>query len=522
MPKKKKNRKRKSTKNIEELKENNEIIELKEEENEIKNDNDDKNDLLKITNIDYEKFIKINEALFEYISKSNPSIIINSDKFNSEINITNNSLIKIIKQASLDNQFKKYLTMIITSEKINYESYSSKNLSFNPKIEQHLKYMRKYNITFPSNNTTIIQIDAKIFKKIFALMNMNYYEDIFNYIELIVTRISYNYQKTQTAYILKGGNNLKKLIEENKIFYFLLNAYSVYIPLSDYSTQKIFNLINDGKDNKYSLINFKIKNEELIEEENNNKSFLDKLINASDVKNILIKYKTQLRNNELKILDNIKLGRIKEINVSDINNQLSITSQIMSNILTQISNKKEEIIKQSENITNQIVLININGKNRFILQQYLQLIENKNSDMSHISDIYDYFTNEKISLSKQNLENIKEDDCYISIIYDHKNYLIKKNSLLNIYDTWKILNQKELIDVIDINSFNNIKINVELLNIKIKEQDIIKDKDIIVDNNISSNNKSDIFDYVNNLPKKKVYKIKYKVKINRIPKIKGE
>ena len=334
MPKKRKNKKRKSTfsKSEEEKKEN--------KDKEIKDENgEEKNDTLKITNIEYEQFIKINEKLFEYILKYNPPIIIHNDKFNNEINLNSNSLIKIIKQSNLENEFKIYLTMQIITEKINYESYSSKNLLFNPKISNYLKEIKKYNITIPLSKTSI-SLDKKIIDKIFALLNMNNSDEIFNYIEFIVTQISYKYEKTQKSYMLKGAKNLKKIIEENKIFYFILKNNNVIIPLSNYSTKKIFNLINRGKDTKYLLINYKIKDEEFIEEEKNN-FFLNKIINASDVKNILIKYKAQLNNNEVSILNNSKLNRIEEINITDLNNYLFQASQQLSNIMNIINNKKE-------------------------------------------------------------------------------------------------------------------------------------------------------------------------------------
>ena len=192
-----------------------------------------------------------------------------------------------------------------------------------------------------------------------------------------MTQISYKYEKTNKLNLLKGANNLKKYVEENKIFYFSFKNKND-IPISNYSTKKIFNVFNEGEDVKYLLINYKIKNQELIERENKNKTFLDKIINASDIKNILKKYNSQMKNKELKLLKSEKLENIKEINLSDLNNFLFEASSKLSDILNQISNKKEEIIKSSEKIINQIVLINIDGKNKFINKQYLQLIDTNN------------------------------------------------------------------------------------------------------------------------------------------------
>ena len=130
-------------------------------------------------------------------------------------------------------------------------------------------------------------------------------------------------------------------------------------------------------------------------------------------------------------------------------------------------------------------------------------------------DIYDY-NNKKITLTKKNIEKINEDNIYVEINFDKKFYLIKKNNILKMCDSWQILNQSEIIDVIDINEFKSDKINIELLNIIIIDQDIIKD----YNDDFGNKNKINIFEYVQNLPKKKVYNIKYKVKVKRVPKIK--
>ena len=514
MPRRKKNKQRKSnvSKNEEEQKKEENLIDNEENEINIISDEDkNKDDLFKITNIEYEKFIRLNEKLFEYIKKSKPTIVVNNDKFNSEINLESESLIKIIKKANLENEFKIYLTMQIISEKINFES--NKNLSFNPNTLNYINKIKKYNITFPSNPTSI-SLDKKIFEKIFSLMNLDYSKDIFNYIEFIVTQISYKYEKKQKNYIIKGMKNLNKLMQEKKIFYFLLkNGNDKIIPLSNYSTQKIFDLFNGGKNTKYLLINYKIKNDEQLEEENTNKFFLDKLINASDVKNILIKYKQKTNNNSLKILEKNQLQKMKEINISDLDDYLFKASDKLLKILEQIKIKKEEIIKKSENENNQIVLITLEGKNKFINKQYLQQFDTKNL---YSMDIYDY-SNKKITLTKKNIEKINEENIYVEINFDKKFYLIKKNNLLKMCDSWKTLNQSEIIDVIDINEFKSDKINIELLNIIIIDQDIIKDYNEDLGNN---KNKINIFEYVQNLPKKKVYNIKYKVKVKRVPKIK--
>ena len=515
MPKKKRNKKRKHTKKEDDNNNiNNNIIIENNNNNDNIEINEEKNDLLKITNIDYEKFIKENNNLFEYLLNSKFPLLIESDKFESEINLESNSFIKIIKQAKLENEFKLYLTKQIITEEINYETYSSKSISYNPKAQEYIKQIQNYKISFPSNNEGTITLDKKVFEKIFSLMNLKYDIDIYIYITFIIIQVSFKYKEKLLSYVL-NDKNLKKLIEKNKIFYFLIGeidgSNKTSIPLSNYSTQKIFNLFNGGKDTKYLLIRYKIKdNNEII----TNNLFLDKLINASDVKNLLIKYKEQLRNNTLKTLENKKLDKINEIDISDLNNFLLTVSDKLTDITTQINMKKDEIYKLAEKAQNQIITIEIEGKNKFISKQYLDLLEKNNDKNNNIDSIIIYDINdEKIFLSEKNLKNLKDDmewEVYIYLDFEGENFLIKKNDLLKIIDGWKILNQNEIIDVIDIKQFKNTKHKIELLKIKIKEQNNIKD---IIYNykNLNKNKKRiDMVEYVKTLPKKNVYNIRYK------------
>ena len=509
MPKKRKNRKKKSRKDESKKEENNNIEENGNEIKDEKNEGEEDNDLYKITNIEYEKFIKENDNLFEYVSKSKPQILIQSDKFKSEIDLKSDSLIKIMTKANLINEFKIYIKKQIISEELNFERYSIKSLTTVPELQTYIKNLEYFNIGFPSEKEegNIININNNSIQKIFSLLGLNYLNDIFTYLDFTITQVSYKYKENMISYKI-NDKNLKKLMKENKIFYILIknNNKEIYIPLSNYSTQKIFNLFNKGKDAKYLLIKYKIKNDDLKE---NNNIFLKKLINESDVKNILIKYK--LNSNKETILKNNKLNNIQEINIFDLNNFLFPLEQKLSNIIQQISNKKKEIFNKIENIQNQIMSIFINSEQKFINRQYIKLIESKNKESI---DIFDY-TNKKINLTKNDFKNIEEENIYVEIYYDGKNYLVNKNKILKIYDSWKILNQKEFIDVIDTNEFYDNKINIELLNMDIVEQNLIKE---IHENTVKKNKFNSFVEYAKSLPRKSSYTIKYKIKVEKIPK----
>ena len=503
---------------------NNDSKEL--EKNEIKEEisiNDD--DEIKITNIDYEKFLQKNEILLNFISNSNPLLIVHNEQFNEEINIKNITLLNIIKKSGLTHEIKSYITLQIISENIEFETLSRKSFSFNPKFVNYIKQKDKYNIKV---NNKDISINRKNLDKIFNLMSIYHFEEIINYIEFIITEIIYKYEKSQKLYMLKNDKNNQNILSKNKIFYIKNNhnENNILLPLTNYSLNKIFDLINDTKDNKYLLVYYKIKEEEENNINNNEESiYLNKLINASDLKNIYLKYKSEKENNTLKIFsNNNNLDRINILNITDLNHYINSSSDLLSNISNQISSKKSQILNLSENIINQFIKIIIpENKVIFLKKRIFKELEQKKSEnkMNNIYNIntYDY-KKENHTIEVKYMENYDEDDIYVEIEIDNNKYLCNKNNMLKIYDSWKILNQKEIIDALDIKDFTERKINIELLKLNIINQDDYINIDFNIQNKINNKdkNKMTLNEYVKTLPKKKVFNIKYKVKVQRIPK----
>ena len=563
------------------LKDNNNIS----ENNNKNKDNEKNNNIFRIINKDYEKFIKDNQKFYQYIYNSDILIIVQSPSFNEKegIKIKNQSLFLIIKQSSHENELKLYLTMKTISETVYFEE-SSENIILNSKVKNYIKNMNNVNVTFPSKQNDILNellISKKVFINIFSKFGKDYYKEIFNYLEFIITEISYEYTKTKKTYMLKGVNDLKKFMEQNKIFYIyqnkndINNYYSQIIPLSNYTIQKIFNFFNEGKDTKYLLIYYKIKTKDFNEYIYKNKKYLNKLINASDIKIIHLKYEIENKKDSVKILNQNKLNHFNKINNNDLTKSLDITVKKVLNINEQINNKKKEIIKLVENSNNQFIeVLDISKNIKYINKQYLDFAKGEKDIFTkniYSLDLYDY-NNEKIAIMNKNLDNLyTKEMIYVEIKISNKNYLVNKNKLLKIYDNWKIINQEDIIDVIDINkikiknNFNenkNEKINIKLLDINIIEHDgginLInknKTKNINLNNNeinmkkndnysnekinieekeknkneeikilnnkgkITNNNyKNEMIEYINSLPLKKTYNIKYKVKIERIPK----
>ena len=576
-----------------EIKENNDI-----------NQNEENKNILKIANIEYERFIKENAKLYQYIEKNDIPIVIQNSLFNKKdgIKLKNKSLLKIIKLSSQENEFKIYLTIQIITETFQFETSSNKNITLNQTVKNFITNKNNYNISFPKKEKEKINLDdilvsKESFIKIFSQIGMDYSNNIFDYLEFIITEISYECSRTKKIYVLKGIKCLKKLIEENQLFYINKNKNNnnEIIPLSNYSTKKIFDLFDGGKDTKYLLINYKIKNEDFINYEKENKIILDKLINSSDVKNMIKKYQIEDQKKSLKILKQEKLDNIQEINISDLDNYLNEVEQKLFSIKDKITNKKKEIVELAEEPNNQYIeVIDSEQNTKFINNQYLKLMKGDDDKFNkniYSLDFYDY-NNDKITVMDKNLDNLsKEEKIYIEVKINDNNYLVNKNKLLKIYDGWKILEQEDAIDSINVikignrlKEYDNEKINIKLLDVNIIVQDIIKEikinenyEDKNNNNNINNNNnnnsvnskelnkvnekekedniiiieeeenninkinniiddkrklrnkdkledkeknkkKIQMMEYFNNLPIKSSYKIKYKVKTERIPK----
>lgn len=548
---------------------------LKGEEKKIKN---------KITNKDFEKFIKENAKLYQYIKSNNvPIIIQNASKDKKEeIKLKKGSLLKIIKQSCLQNEIKIYLTPQIISENIQLDNSSSAKITFNQKIKNFIKDMKNLNISIPkkeNDDINEIMISKEAFVNIFNKLGKNYYKEIFNYMNFMLTEVSHSYNYIKKKYNLKGVKFLRRFVEQNRKFYISkedANNYDKMIPLSNYSYQKIFNLYNGGKDTKFLLLNYKIINEDFVKYENDNKIYLDKLMSTSDVKLVIKKYQNGIQKNPLKYLEQEKLDNFEKIDIKDLNDYLDSAEETLFSIFDQINNKKKEITKLIEDLNNQFIEVVDSSKNiKFINNQYLKLMKGEDDKLNkniYSFDFYDY-NNENITVMKKNLENLSDKIC-VEIKVNDKNYLVSKNKLLKIYDSWRILSQEDTIDAINTEKIGTNakeyeieKINIVLLDVKIIEQDVMKEikrresHEDVINNDTKLDNKkeknsldniiiieektnenenendddekilrnkrnknyknektNEFFEYINGLPQKNNYNIKYKIKVEKVPK----
>jgi len=552
---------------------------LKGEEKKIKN---------KITNKDFEKFIKENAKLYQYIKSNNvPIIIQNASKDKKEeIKLKKGSLLKIIKQSCLQNEIKIYLTPQIISENIQLDNSSSAKITFNQKIKNFIKDMKNLNISIPkkeNDDINEIMISKEAFVNIFNKLGKNYYKEIFNYMNFMLTEVSHSYNYIKKKYNLKGVKFLRRFVEQNRKFFISkedANNYDKMIPLSNYSYQKIFNLYNGGKDTKFLLLNYKIINEDFVKYENDNKIYLDKLMSTSDVKLVIKKYQNGTQKNPLKYLEQEKLDNFEKIDIKDLNDYLDSAEETLFSIFDQINNKKKEITKLIEDLNNQFIEVVDSSKNiKFINNQYLKLMKGEDDKLNkniYSFDFYDY-NNENITVMKKNLENLSDKIC-VEIKVNDKNYLVSKNKLLKIYDSWRILSQEDTIDAINTEKIGTNakeyeieKINIVLLDVKIIEQDVMKEikrresHEDVINNDTKLDNKkeknsldniiiieektnenenendddekilrnkrnknyknektNEFFEYINGLPQKNNYNIKYKIKVEKVPKKKNK
>lgn len=553
----------------------NETNNLKDEEKKIKN---------RIANKDFEKFIKENAKLYQYIKSNNvPIIIQNASKDKKEeIKLKKGSLLKIIKQSCLQNEIKIYLTPQIISENIQLDNSSSAKITFNQKIQNFIKDMKNLNISIPkkeNDDINEIMISKEAFVNIFNKLGKNYYKEIFNYMNFMLTEVSHSYNYIKKKYNLKGVKFLRRFVEQNRKFFISKedeNNYDKMIPLSNYSYQKIFNLYNGGKDTKFLLLNYKLINEDFVKYENDNKIYLDKLMSTSDVKLVIKKYQNGTQKNPLKYLEQEKLDNFEKIDIKDLNDYLDSAEETLFSIFDQINNKKKEITKLIEDLNNQFIEVVDSSKNiKFINNQYLKLMKGEDDKLNkniYSFDFYDY-NNENITVMKKNLENLSDKIC-VEIKVNDKNYLVSKNKLLKIYDSWRILSQEDTIDAINTEKIGTNakeyeieKINIVLLDVKIIEQDVMKEikrresHEDVINNDTKLDNKkeknsldniiiieektnenenendddekilrnkrnknyknektNEFFEYINGLPQKNNYNIKYKIKVEKVPK----
>ena len=153
----------------------------------------------------------------------------------------------------------------------------------------------------------------------------------------------------------------------------------------------------------------------------------------------------------------------KRVKFDYMNNKTEELDKLLNSIYDTIKKKKEEIHKDSDKESNQYITINdINGKQIYIRKQFIEILKKMPKTPSKTFNIVDHGNN-NVKLNKETFNNLSKDDLsneYIEIQEDgndNSKILVRKNDLLSIYEKWKTLNIKKVIQ-----SYipNNTELNV--------------------------------------------------------------
>ena len=537
------------------------------EENIINNDNNDNNDnnnsntndTIKLNNkndnnnnnskpnSEYENFIKSNQEFFSYLStKPTTKIYIkkflssNKNSISTEIKIKPKSLLQIFNLSSLSNEIKLYTLISILLDQVNFVNSEQGLDQYSPEMRNIINNAKDFYITNRNqNNFTEIKVPKKAFVKIFSKMNSNFKINIVNFIEVTVTRISYKFQESLQTFQLKDITKYKLLNKKYKIFYINTKNEHDFLPICCYSLNKIFDMINADKNIKNLFLNLKLNNESYISYEGHNSNYLDKLKNNSENFKIIQKCRNINKNPDFLSL-HVKQQNFDKIEFNDLNNYLLDVSNKLKEKLNLIKNKKDMIMNLSSNENNQFIGINdSNNKVKYINNQYLKLINdniklNKLKNKLKNYEVFDY-ANNKVDLNMKQIEKFNNDlsrkeKIFVEILVNNKKYLVSKNKLLRIYDSWKIRDQEDSIEPV-----NEKKIRIKMKNIEICEQNIIKGPIISNDNDTicelkeenernSEEEKDDIHfkkgdDFYKKMSKKKPsYNVRVVKRIKNVPK----
>ena len=406
--------------------------------------------------------LKMEEKIKNFIKTTTGKInILKSFKTKCRYNIMipNNSLIEIFNK--MNNKMfylQDFIKLIIISEIKNTislelnESYKYINI-----INKH----KSYEIDIKNSNEyneKKIKILKKSLIKIFKYIKIKSLEQIFNFLEITLYDQTTTYQFEDNENLLEKINDIYNNSYDTNNFYISNTNNKKFMPLSNYSIKKIFNMIkndeNNDKNNNYCIV--KLKNENDLKFDEKNKTLLNKLL----IKNYC-RYLYEEYPNEVVLTDKLKISEknnslIRQIkpNIIQFNNALFSAEDLINDILLKVSIIKNEFNKRISNENNYFICIkDINNNNKYINNQYLKIINKKSIDYNQKDTNYifsfilqDYSgQNINISINKDQLNNYLSkplSEKYIGIINNKKHYLVKVDSFQNLLKNWNVLSKK--------------------------------------------------------------------------------
>ena len=434
---------------------------------------------------------KKNEQLLNFIKTNSGNInILNIYKFKSNYNIKiqSNSLVNILNKIN-DKLllFQDFIKFIIISEKkdtisLELDECYDKYINLINNHETFDIIIKKIN----EYNKNKIKISQKSLLKIFKNLNIRSWEEVFNYIEIMIYEedVSYHFEEYENMgeLIYSIYNNI---FGENN-FYIYKKNNNIISPITNYSIKKIFNMlikdkksdnINNNINNKYCIV--KLKDENVLLYEENNKKILDKLLIKNDFKFLYNKYHEDGEmDNKWKITKKEKsLIRQKKPDIIVFNNYLISAEKTLNETLKKIKKIKNELTQKILNENNYFIQIkDINNNIKYINIQYINLVyknslyyNQKDKDYIFSFNSPDYI-GEKISISinrNQINDYISKPilDKYICILNNKNKYLVKVDNLQKILKNMKTLNKKYKFDIFppseQIKDFSLDEINID-------------------------------------------------------------
>ena len=332
---------------------------------------------------------------------------------------------------------------------------------------------------------------------IFKHLGIKFNEEVFNYVEIMIF-------EEITVYHFDEYKNLGELIFSiynnefgKNCFYIMKKKNTILCPITNYSIKKITNMLNINNKNINNNNFFKfIINDKIVKTyRENNECLLEKLSIENDYKYLYNKYHNNVNKNIINKWKDIEkhnfIPRMKKSDIIDLNNFLFSGEQLLNKTLSNLEKNKSNINIKISNGNNYFIPIkDIKDNTKYISIQYIKLI-NKQLLLYNPEDNYNKFIcripdfNGKIESISVNNEEINKyylnssTEKYIGILINNKKYLIKVNSIKNLLNNYKIINQKYQFNIEFPKKeekkcfFNEIKIN-EQNKIRSVEGKIIK------------------------------------------------
>ena len=405
-----------------------------------------------------------NTQIKNFLQSTKNKIIISKNKSNINFNIKlqNKSLIKIFDKINdKDFYIQDFLKLSMISEIRDTISLESKEIF--DKCINLLNNCKLFYIILKRKSICKIKISKTSLKLLFKYLGIEFGEEVFNYLEIMI------YQEI-TTYHFDEYENIDELlfnIYNNNFgknnFYIYNNKNNDLSPISNYSIKTILNMLNksdkENVDHKYFV--FKIKDKNILLLEEMNKNLLDKLLLENDYKFLYNKYNSNggLVNDWKYIEQNNIILRQKKSDLIEFDNYLLSAEELLRNVMSKMEQYKKDFNKKISNDNNIFIQIkDMNNNIKYINIQYIKLINRK---YTYYNDKYSSFTleydipdylgeNISLSLNKEEINNYllqPESSKFISILNNDKKYLIKVEFLKNLLNNWKSFGEKYIFDI---------------------------------------------------------------------------